>query len=451
LEDFGVARPQALIPDERALGLVTDLYELTMAAGYWSRGHNPQAAFEAFARALPENRHYLLLAGLEQVIHYLQNLRFAGRDIDWLRSLPAFNNVRPGFWDFLRGFQFQGDVWAVPEGTVVFAGEPLVRVAGSLLECQLLETCLLTTINAQTLVATKAARICREARGKPVVEFGARRAHGPQMGLYAARAAYIGGAAGTSNVYAARLLGIPAVGTMAHSWIMSFPSELESFQAYAEVFPNTTICLIDTYDTPQGARNAAQLKELLAGVRLDSGDLCTLGGEVRKILDDAGLHHVRMVASSDLNEYTIRDLVARGAPFDSFGVGTDLVTSKDAPALAIVYKLVEVNGAPVRKFSHDKATWGGAKQIFRTFTPAGEMQADTLGLADEKLPGEPVLRPYMAQGAPTGELPGLNEIRDRSKDQLSRLPDRLHDLRGTAEYPVFLSEALKTRNRCEHV
>jgi len=286
------------------------------------------------------------------------------------------------------------------------------------------------------------------------MEFGARRAHGPQAGLYAARAAVIGGCIGTSHVLAGKLLGVPVIGTQAHSWIMSFGSEAESFEAYSEVYPNNTICLIDTYDTLQGARNAAGLKEKLAGVRLDSGDLLTLSRRVRTILDEAGLSGVQLVGSGDLNEYAIRDLVAAGAPFDLFGVGTDLVTSKDAPALSMVYKLVEVEDCggmlrSVRKFSTEKSTLGGAKQIFRQFDGQGKMKGDILGLAGEHIDGTPLLEKYFSQGELVHPLPAFGEICGRAKLQLASIPERLHEIIGKGDYTVELSARLMELQKTE--
>lgn len=445
-------RSGSLFPTDEVIGLITDFYELTMSAGYWSADHNRRATFEAFVRVLPENRQYLIAAGLEQAVHYLLNLHFTAEQIRYLRGLDAFKHVETGFWDYLGRFRFGGDLWAVAEGTIIFAGEPVVRVQGSLIECQLVETYLLTSLNIQTLVATKASRVCFSARGRPVIDFGARRAHGPQAGLLAARASYIGGCVATSNVYAAKTLGIRPVGTQAHSWIMSFDSEQAAFEAYAEVFPENTICLIDTYDTAEGARRAVKLGRLLKGVRLDSGDLVKLSGQVRRILDEAGLADVKIVASSDLNEYTIREMLDRQAPIDLFGVGTDMVTSKDAPALSIVYKLVEIadSGGDLRvvsKFSAEKATLGGAKQVFRRLDEKGKFCGDVVGLANEQIEGERLLWQVIAEGRLVGECPTLEAVRKRASEQLARLPSHLRELRGTAYYPVEFSARLTSAQR----
>ncbi len=442
---------RSLFPPQQAMGLMTDFYELTMAAGYFSLDHNPKAVFEAFARTLPQNRHFLLLAGLEQAVHYLLNIRFGKEQIDWLKQQEVFKNVRKEFWEYLAEFKFTGDLWAVPEGTPVFANEPLVRLEGSLLECQLFETYLLTTLNIQTLVATKAARVCNAAKGRPVVDFGARRAHGPHAGILAARASYIGGCIGTSNVYAANVLNIRPIGTQAHSWIMSFDTEQQAFEAYAEVFPDNAICLIDTYDTIEGAKRAAKLKNKLKAVRLDSGDLVKQSKQVRKILDEAGLADVKIIASSDLNEYTITEMLDRGAPIDFFGVGTDMVTSKDAPALSIVYKLVAMEKdsrmIPVRKFSSDKATFGGIKQIFRKYDDKGNFKEDIVGLAEEDIAGEALLKQIISKGKLIIDLPGLDAIRSYAQTQLKLLPKHLFDLRGNAFYPVILSDRLIEYNK----
>ncbi len=464
-------KPDGLLPSRAALALMTDLYELTMAAGYFATGAGGTVAFEANVRVLPPNRSYLVAAGLEQALQYILDLRFDGQAVGWLRSQPQFARVPGEFFEYLRGLRFRGDVHAVPEGTVVFAGEPLVRVEADLIEAQLLETYLLTCLNLQTLVASKAARIVEAAQGRPVVDFGARRAHGPQAGLLAARASIIGGCAGTSNVEAARALGVPAVGTMAHSWIMAFGDEAAAFRACQEVFPDHTICLIDTYGTLRGAEIAAKtLGPRLQGVRLDSGDLLELSRQVRRILDENGCRQAKIVASSDLNEYAIRDLVAAGAPIDSFGVGTDMVTSKDAPALSVVYKLVAVrkgaervtgNGPrvtqsedrrpdeprpgwrAVTKQSTDKATLGGCKQVWRRHGPDGRAAGDMIGLAEEALVGELLLRPYIAGGRLIADLPSAAQIAERAHQQVEALPAGAKELRGTYAYLVEVSDALR--------
>lgn len=441
--------PDGLFPSEAAMPLLTDLYELTMAAGYFLHGKRQRVAFEAHVRALPADRSFLLAAGLEQVLHYVLHLRFQEDAIHWLRSQPPFQTLPAEFFEYLRAFRFGGNIWAVPEGTVVFAGEPLIRVEADLVEAQVLETYLLTCLNLQTLVASKAARIRLAARGRPFVDFGARRAHGPQAGLLAARASIIGGAGGTSNVEAARRLGVPAVGTMAHSWVMAFDNESQAFSAYSETFPRHTVCLVDTFDTLAGARTAAQVvQDKLMGVRLDSGDLLTLSRRVRQILDENGCAHARILASSDLNEFTIDRLLQAGAPIDSFGVGTDMVTSKDAPALSAVYKLVameEPSGQwrAVVKRSKDKATLGGRKQIWREYDATGHMTEDVLALPEEQQPGRSLLRPFVRDGRLIAELPDVRQIAERAAREVEALPEAARALRGTYAYPVGISRALQ--------
>ncbi len=307
---------QSLFPDEGHLGLVTDLYELTMAAAYHPHDLADQrTSFELWVRKLPQRRNYLIAAGLEQAVHYLRHFRFAPEQIDYLRGLPLFAHVAPDWFDRLAALRFGGDVWAMPEGTAAFGGEPLLRVTAPLMQAQLVETFLITTLTMQTVVASKAARVVTAARGRPVVDFGSRRAHGPQAGLLAARAAYLAGCTGTSNTEAARLLGIPAVGTQAHSWIMALGHEVEAFRKFAQVFPEGLTLLIDTYDTVQGARNALASGAPFQAVRLDSDDLATLSREVRAVLDGAGRRDVQIVASGDLNEHKI-DKPAHGRRTD---------------------------------------------------------------------------------------------------------------------------------------
>ncbi|MAF09128.1 nicotinate phosphoribosyltransferase [Candidatus Poribacteria bacterium] len=427
-----------LIPPEHT-AIVTDLYQLTMAAAYYESGRTGLASFEMFVRRLPRDRGYLLLAGLEQALHYLETLRFEPEAIDYLRFPPTFASVSDGFFDYLAGFRFTGSVDAIAEGTLVFANEPLVTVTAPIIEAQLIETYLLTTVNYQTLVATKAARVVGAASGRAAVDFGTRRAHGPQAGVLAARAAYIGGCAGTSNVYAGHALGVPIAGTMAHSFVMAYASEDEAFEAYARAFPRHATVLVDTYDTVAGARTAARMSTRPQAVRIDSGNLERGSRDVRDILDAAGLHDVKIVASSDLNEYIIEELVAAGAPIDGFGVGTELVTSRDDPALSGVYKLVayEHGGETVgvAKLSEDKATYPGAKQVFR----AADFSGDVVGAADERLPGEPLLRRVMDGGGVCAALPSLEDVRERAAGELMRIPTGCRRLRQPDTYPVRYS------------
>lgn len=438
----------SLFPDDQHLGLLTDLYELTMAAGYFVHGMADQrVSFELWVRRLPEGRSYLVAAGLEQAVHYLQNLSFASEQIEYLRKLPVFQSVPAEWFARLGQLRFDGDLWAIPEGTVVFESEPLLRVTAPLMAAQIVETYLITTMTMQTLVATKAARVVTAARGRPVVDFGSRRAHGPQAGLLAARAAMIAGCTGTSNSEAARLLDVPAVGTQAHSWVMAFGGEIEAFRSFGQVFPKSATMLIDTWDTPQGARNAIASGAPMDAVRLDSGDLLELSREVRHILDAAGRQNVKIVASGDLNEFKIRDLLEAGAPIDLFGVGTELVTSRDDPSLNTVYKLVEqrMTGGTVGRFklSKDKKTYPFAKQVFRTSSADDKFSGDEIGRDSEKLDGEPLLVQILENGRLVDRLPTLNESRARCADQLSRLPSRLLNLDACEPYPVRISSRLE--------
>jgi nicotinate phosphoribosyltransferase len=403
-------------------GLHTDLYELTMAAGYFQAAKtHDRATFELFVRRLPPNRDSLLAAGLAQAVEYLLNLRFTAEEIDYLRALPQFTHTPPAFFEMLATLRFTGDLFAVPEGTPMFAGEPFLTVRAPLVEAQLAETYLLSTIGFQTMIATKAARVVQAAQGRPVFEFGTRRAHSPEAGVLAGRAAYIGGCAGTSNAESGFRYGVPVFGTSAHSWVMSFPDELAAFRQLQQLLGEHTVQLIDTYDTIEGARHAASLGRPLWGVRLDSGDLAELAFLVRRILDDASLAETKIMASGDLNEQKIHELVAAGAPIDLFGVGTELSTSADAPSLGVVYKLVELHTADgVRhpmKLSQEKHTVPGAKQIFRY------ADHDLLARAAEcpTCPGgggacQALQRPVIIGGQLVEPLPSATEARQRAAD-----------------------------------
>ncbi len=448
---------------ERAYSLSTDLYEMTMAAAYFDNAINDRAIFELFVRRLPDNRSYLIAAGLEQALDYLRTLRFSPDQIDYLRNHPSFKNVSAGFFDYLKGFRFTGDVWAMPEGTVAFPNEPMLRVTAPIIEAQIVETFLLATINFQTLIASKAARVVTAAAGRGVVEFGTRRAHGSEAGLFAARAAYIAGCAGTSNVEAGHLFGIPTFGTLAHSFIMSFDTEDEAFRAFLKVFPDTATVLVNTYDTLAAVeRLARDYGPRIQAVRLDSGDLGDLSISVRKILDEAGMNKTIIFASGDLNEYRIVELIARGARIDSFGVGTELATSADAPAISGVYKLVglEENGkVSMRiKLSKDKGTYPGPKQVWRLTDGEGKFARDLVALADEPAPVErdagewrPLLSQVLKDGKPMGDQPdALNDARERAAEALKLLPEGLRSIEEPASFQVDFSRRLKQeRERVE--
>lgn len=381
--------------------LLTDFYQLTMAAGYFAAGKLPdRATFELFVRRLPPGREFLVFAGLDQALDYLESLRFTAEEIAWLRTLPQFSRTPPEFWDYLADFRFTGEVYAPREGTPMYANEPLLTVRAPLIEAQIVETFLLSTIGFQTLIATKAAIVVEAAQGRPVIEFGSRRAHSPQAGLYAARAAYIGGCAGTSNAEAGMRFGIPVFGTAAHSWVLSFDNEREAFAKLQALLGERCTYLIDTHDTLLGARLAASLGGPFAGVRLDSGDLVSLSLRVREILDEGGFPDAKIMATNELDEWKIRDVIERGARIDAFGVGSSLATSSDAPSLGAVYKLVEIESGGVKRYpakhSPEKHTVAGAKQVFRY------ADFDLIGLATDciPLPGEcrALLEPAMAGG-----------------------------------------------------
>jgi nicotinate phosphoribosyltransferase len=426
--------------------LLVDLYELTMAAAYFEHAVDCRATFELFVRHLPPERAYLVAAGIESALDYLESLHFTDADIEFLRALPAFRSVSDRFFDYLRSFRFTGDVQAVEEGTLIFAEEPIVQVTAPILEAQVVETYLLSVINFETLVASKAARVVTAARGRGVLEFGTRRAHGPEAGVRAARAAYVGGCVATSNVLAGYRYGVLLAGTAAHSWTQVFPTERASFEALLETFPDQAILLIDTYDPLLGAETAAALGCRVPGVRLDSGDLLDKSRRVREILDARGLRDTKIVASGDLNEHKIEALVARGAPIDLFGVGTDLATSRDVPALSVVYKLVEIerNGRVeyTTKFSDQKVHWPGRKQVYR-FSRDGQYWEDVVSRADEEYENaEALLNAAMANGKRVRAPRPLEEIRKRTLGNLERLPARYRALRDAPAYPVRKSAAL---------
>ena len=446
-------KPQTLFPEDKYAAVVTDLYELTMAAAYFETGQDYRATFELWTRNLPQKRSCLVCCGLADAVDYLSGMHFTPDAIDYIRRQESFKHVSDGFFDYLVNFRFTGDAWAIPEGRVVFAGEPFIRVSGPIIEAQIVETFLLSIFNYQTSIATKAARVVSAAGyggvNRPVVDFGLRRAHGPGAGIHAARAGFIGGCAGTSNVYAGYRYDIPTYGTAAHSWTMAFDTEMESFREYYRIFPESTVLLVDTYDVKQGAVNAAKIGSDLRGVRLDSGDIVAQSRMVRKILDDAGLKNAKIVASGDLNEYKISEMLRVGAPLDIFGVGTDLVTSRDEPALQCVYKLVEEekNGKIIYKIklSENKATYPAAKQVFRFVDADGNFTHDVIAKADEEAPdgSEPLLAPVMRGGELISPLPSLRESQELARKDLARLPGKYKDFINATEYPITYNDTLE--------
>jgi nicotinate phosphoribosyltransferase len=438
------------VNDDNA-SLLTDLYELTMAASYFAHAMNEPATFELFVRALPSERRFLISAGLEDALHYLEQLHFAPEELAFLESTQYFE--RP-FLDYLREFRFSGEVWAMAEGEAVFSDEPMLRITAPLIEAQVVETFLLNVVNFQTLIASKAARIAIACGDREFVDFSPRRDHGADAALKAARAAYIGGASATSNVLAGSAYGIPLSGTMAHSYVMSFECESDAFRTFARDFPDRSILLIDTYDTLEGARAVVKVAAELAGegvrivgVRLDSGDLATLSIAVREILDGGGCAETKIFASGDLDEHRIAALLAAGAPIDAFGVGTQLGTSADAPALSGVYKLVEDSEGLKSKLSAEKFTWPGRKQLYR-FSYKGRYLHDTVALEEEVVPGGgALLRKVMLDGHALSPSESLTTIRARCRETLAALPDELQSLDGEGLYAVQRTDALEAARR----
>jgi len=427
--------------------LLTDLYQLTMLEGYFEADMTETAVFELFVRKLPPRRNFLVAAGLEQVIHFVENLRFGDAELEWLEQSGLF---RPEFTARLADLRFTGDIHAMAEGTVFFPNEPVLRVTAPMPEAQLLETRVLNLIHYETLVASKAVRAVLAAPGKKLVDFGLRRAHGAEAGLLAARACYLAGFEGSATVLAAPAFGIPVFGTMAHSFVEAHDDESEAFADFARSFPDNAVLLIDTYDTLAGARNAIAVAKRLSrhgigirGVRLDSGDLATLSREVRAELDSGGLTDATIFASGNLDEYRLRDLVSAGAPIDGFGVGTSLVTSSDAPYLDAVYKLQEYAGRPRRKRSTGKATWPGRKQVYRFGDAQGMFAHDVVTLEDDVREGEPLLVPIMEDGRRIVPSPDLAAIRARATAQIARLPAALRGLdEAESAYPVEIAPPL---------
>ncbi len=432
--------------------MFTDLYELTMSQAFFRQGMSATATFSLFTRTYPPNRAYFVSAGLEDVLDYLSNLNFSGWAIDYLRATGIFAE---DFLEYLRGVRFTGSVRAIPEGRLYFTDEPAVEVTAPIIEAQLAETFIINQIHLQSMLATKAARCVWAAQGRGIADFASRRTQGTDAALKMARSSYIAGFSSTSNVLAASLYGMPPAGTMAHSFISSFPSEIEAFRAYAASFPDRTILLVDTYDTIAGSWNAVQVaKEMeaaketdggtLMAVRLDSGDFDGLSRQVRKILDDSGLGYVKILASGGLDEYELETLVKAGAPIDLFGVGTKAGVSADAPWSDMAYKLVCFDQRPVMKLSTDKVSLPGAKQVFRTKDAAGRFAKDIIALEDEELPGGlPVLEEVMKDGQRTGPAATLEEIKSRFQEDFAALDDRFKALNNPPRYPVGISGRLE--------
>jgi nicotinate phosphoribosyltransferase len=432
----------------RMAALLTDLYQLTMLQAYLDEGMDESATFELFVRKLAPGRNFMVAAGLEQALQFLETLSFSEDELDWLRQQGGLSQR---LLDRLKSFRFEGEVRAMREGEVCFADEPLMRVTAPLPQAQLVESRLLNIVHFQTLIATKAARMTLAAAGKRLVDFGMRRAHGAEAALFAARASYLAGFSGTATVEAGRQYGIPIFGTMAHSFVQAFRNEVDAFEAFARAHPAAPTLLVDTYDTEAAVEKVVVLAPRLArdgievaAVRLDSGDLAHHARAVRRLLDQGQLASVKIFASGNLDEWRIEQLTAGGAPIDGFGVGTSLDTSSDAPTLDAVYKLQSYAGIARRKRSEGKATWPGIKQVCRTYGPDGRLAGDRVQLEDEACAGEVLLQPVMRDGRRLLPAPGLEQARSHCAAQLRLLPDALRSLQPARQrYPVEISEALR--------
>ena len=432
--------------DPATTPLLTDLYQLNMIQAYLDHGETRTAAFEFFFRKLPARRGFLLAAGLEQALDFLEGLRFAAADIDWLARSGRFGGA---LLDYLAGLRFDGNVDAMPEGTVFFADEPILRVVAPLPVAQLVETRLVNLLHFQSLIAAKAARMVLAAPGKRLIDFGLRRAHGAEAGLLAARASYLAGFDGTATLLAEKAFGVPAFGTMAHSFVQAHDDEMQAFERFARSRPQGLTLLLDTYDTEAAARKVVALAPRLraAGievraVRLDSGDLAALAQSVRRILDAGGLGEVTIFASGGLDEDAIASLLREGAPIDGFGVGTSLTTSADVPGLDCAYKLQEYAGVARRKRSAGKATWPGRKQVWRRTGADGRIAGDVLSLQSDAQAGEPLLRPAMRAGRRLSPPPSLAELRAAAARSLAGLPETLRRLQPGATCAVEVAEPL---------
>jgi nicotinate phosphoribosyltransferase len=428
--------------------LLTDLYMLTMLEGFYKQSMNGIASYEFFVRRLPESRGFLVAAGLEQALQYLETARFTSEELEWLRRTGRFSSE---FIGHLGDWRFTGDVDAVPEGTIFFPNEPILRVTAPISQAQLVETRLINLLNLQTMIASKAARCVLAAERRLLVDFGLRRAHGAEAGVLASRASYLAGFDGTATVLAGKMFDIPVYGTMAHAYVQAHDSERAAFESFARSQPGNVVLLIDTYDTEQGARVVVALAPELGksgieikAVRLDSGDLADHAVKVRKILDDGGLKETGIFCSGNLDEFRVQDLVRRGAPITGFGVGTRLDTSEDAPSLECIYKLVEYAGQPRRKRSEGKATWPGRKQVFREYRSNGRMQSDSITVEGDVQPGTALIEPALRNGIRVRTAETLSEIRDRTALQLERLPEYLRSLETPVPYPVHIAPALAT-------
>ncbi len=427
--------------------LLTDLYQLTMLQTYYAECMQEIAVFDLFVRRLPQARNFLIAAGLDQALDYLENLSFAPDELDWLAGCGIFDKQ---FIKSLAEFRFSGTVHALPEGTIFFADEPILRITAPLPQAQLVESRLINLIHYQTLIASKAVRCVLAAPDKLLVDFGMRRAHGSEAALLAARAAYLAGFGGTATVLAGMQFGIPLFGTMAHSLIQAHDSEEDAFKNFAVAQPRDAVILLDTYDTEIAARKLIKLAPnlqargiVIKGVRIDSGDLAELARRVRRILDKGGLSQTAIFGSGDLDEYRLQELFTDGAPIDGFGIGTRLDVSTDSPILELVYKLQEYAGKPRRKSSVGKETWPGRKQIYRQTADDGTLTADWLSLEDHPMTGHPLLQEVMSNGKRISTPEPLEAIRARVRAQIAALPIPLRDYRSLSKYPVYIAPELR--------
>ena len=428
--------------------LSVDLYELTTSQVFWRRGMDSNATFSLFFRSYPKDRGYYIASGIDDALDFLENFRFSA---DEIRAIRDVTPLADDFVDVLSDFGFNGTVRAVPEGSIVFADEPLLEVTGTLIETQIVETMLLNIVTTASLLATKAARIVQAADGRPVVDFGSRRTHGEDAAIAAARAGYISGFAGTSNVKAAAIYGVPAYGTMAHSFVQAFDDEATAFASYVDEFPETTTLLVDTYDTLEGVSNAIRVAEQarsrgssINAIRLDSGDLGELARAARALLDEASFPQIRIMASGGLDEHSISRLIESGAPIDAFGVGTRFGTSADAPYIDSVYKLVEIDGRPATKLSTAKVTRPWSKQVFRRFED-GLMRGDVLTKSTSRAPTSyphPMLRTVVRSGKRLTQNDSIATVRERVASGFHSVPEDIRKLKNPATYPVEYSDDL---------
>jgi nicotinate phosphoribosyltransferase len=436
------------VPTSENLALLTDLYQLTMAQAYFHSQRLAPATFSLFVRSYPSNRSYLVAAGLRDVLEFLEQFKIDSAGINYLRSQRMFTD---DFLDFLRGLKFTGEVWAIPEGRLFFKDEPVVEVTAPIVEAQIVETFIINQINFQSLIATKAARCVHAAGGRSVVDFSLRRTHGIDAGMKVARASYLAGFAGTSNVRAGQRYSIPVVGTMAHSFVSSFEHEIDAFRAFVSSFPNHSTLLIDTYDTVAGTHKAVQVAREMAargqrlqGVRIDSGDLANLALEVRKIFDEAGFKDVKVIGSGGLDEYDLAEFSDANIPYDSYGVGTKMGVSADAPWSDIAYKLVEYHDRSVLKLSPGKVSLPGKKQVFRVSDHQGQLHKDIIALRDEAVAGaEPLLKRVMTGGKINESFPSLQESRSAFLSEFAKLPEPVKRIHNPEHYPVEQSSRLQ--------